>query len=155
VVSRPVHAAEPEVEAPRAPGGAAFWVGLVVGVGVMAYGVAGLLDNIEGELVSWLVIFVGADLLHDAVLAPVACAMAFGVARLVRSRWRAPLQAGLFASAVVLALSWIPLRGYGGDPDNPTVRPLDYATATVTALVLVWAAVAAVAAIAWWRASQR
>lgn len=138
-----------EDPAGRAPGGAAFWAGLVVGLAVLGYGVAGLLDHVTGDaLVSWLTIFVGADIVHDLVVAPVACGVGLVVARLGLGRWRAPVQAGLFASAVVLAVAWIPLRGLGGNPGNPTIRPLDYLTATLTVLAAVWITVAAVGLLA-------
>jgi hypothetical protein len=55
-------------------------------------------------------------------------------------RDRRPVRAGLFATFVVVLVGWAPLRGYGRDrvPDNPTVDPLDYATAIPTVLTVVW-----------------
>ena len=63
------------------------------------------------------------------------------------------MRAGLFASFVVVLVGWAPLRGYGRDqvPDNPTVGPLDYASAIATVLVVVWLLVAAWIAASWLR----
>lgn len=58
--------------------------------------------------------------------------------------WRAPIQAGLVATGVTLAIAWPGLRGYGRHivPDNPSVQPLNYATATLTVLGVIWGVVA-------------
>ena len=70
---------------------------------------------------------------------------------------RAPVRAGLFASAVVILVGWAALRGYGRDhvPDNPTVDPLDYGSAVLTVLAVIWGAVAVWAAMAWFRSRAR
>ncbi len=126
----------------RGPG---FWVGFAIGSAVMAFGLAGLLDNADAvhpaEFAKW---FVGADLVHDFVVAPVVLVVGAVLVRAVRMPWRVPLQAGFVASAIVLAVAWAPLRGYGRAvvPDNATVQPLDYSTALLTVLAVVWAAVA-------------
>jgi hypothetical protein len=126
------------------PGGAGFWVGAAVGLAVMAFGVRGILTHARGtEPPAFAVWFVGADLLHDLVLAPLVCLAAAGVARLLPARVRAPVGSGLIASAFVVAVGWPSLRGYGRAtvPDNPTVQPLNYATAIATVLAVVWAIV--------------
>jgi hypothetical protein len=125
--------------------GVAFWVGLVVGGAVMAVGVRGVLDHAAGTdpglLAAWVV---GADLVHDLVLAPVAIGVGWLVGRRVRGTWRAPVQGALVATGVVLLVAWAPWRGYGRDtrPDNPTVAPLDYTTAALTVLAIIWCAAA-------------
>jgi hypothetical protein len=135
--------AEPQPAAP--PGGPGFWVAAGVGVAIMAFGVRGVLVHAGGTeppaFAAWLV---GADLLHDFVLAPLVCLLAVGVARAMPARVRAPIGSGLIVTAFVLAVGWAPLRGYGRAtvPDNPTVQPLNYATGIATVLVVVWCAVA-------------
>jgi hypothetical protein len=124
--------------------GPAFWIGLAVGAAVIAYGVRGVLADADAtrplSFATWLV---GADVVHDALVAPLVALVAWPVVRLGPVRWRAPLLAGLFGSAVVLAIAWAPLRGYGRAtvPDNGSVQPLDYTTATATVLAVVWLAV--------------
>jgi hypothetical protein len=123
--------------------GRAFWIALPVGAAVMTFGAIGLVadSGISGgvDVAQWLV---GADLAHDFVLAPLACLVGAAVARVLPRRWRAPVQAALLATGVLLIVAFPALRGYGRDqvPDNPTVQPIDYTTATLTALTIVWAA---------------
>ena len=59
-------------------------------------------------------------------------------------KWRAPIQAGLMATAITVAIGWPGLRGYGRHlvPDNPSVQPLNYATAVGTVIGIIWAVVA-------------
>jgi hypothetical protein len=123
-----------------------YWVALVIGAAVMAYGAAGLLgDTGLGASVDVGVWLVGADVAHDFVLAPLACLIGAAAARLLPRWCRAPMQAALLTSGVLLIVVFPALRGYGRDqvPDNPSVQPLDYTTATLTALAVVWAAAAA------------
>ncbi len=125
----------------EAPSGAVFWIAATIGIGIMAFGLRGLFDNSKAtqplEFAKW---FIGADLLHDLVIAPVALLVGVVVARIIPRPWRLPVQAGLFATAIVLAVGWAPLRGYGRDVaiGNTTVLPLDYSTAVATVVGVVW-----------------
>lgn len=121
--------------------GPSFWIATVVGGAIMVYGVHGLVAQAGTDSASavgrWIV---GADVLHDALLAPVAIAIGWLAGRLVPGPARVPLQAALLATGVVLLVAWAPLRGYGRAvvPDNPSVQPLDYTSAVATVLALVW-----------------
>jgi hypothetical protein len=123
--------------------GRAFWIALPIGAALMAFGAVGLVgDTGVGagvEVGGWLV---GADVAHDFVLAPFACLVGVAVARALPRWCRAPTQAALLTSGVLLIVVFPALRGFGRDqvPDNPSVQPLDYTTATLTALAVVWAA---------------
>jgi hypothetical protein len=125
--------------------GIAFWIGLVVGGAVMAFGTRGVLMNSRATdpavLVQWVV---GADIVHDVLVAPVAIAVGWVVTRIAPPVAKVPVQLGLVATGVVLIVGWASLRGYGraGVPDNPSVQPLDYSTAILTVLGVVWFAVA-------------
>ncbi|CAN5860987.1 hypothetical protein BH24ACT3_BH24ACT3_18510 [soil metagenome] len=133
------------------PDGLWFRVGLAVGLPVMGFGVAGVLRDLPGEAGrNWVTFLVGADLFHDALIVPVVAVVGLAVAR-IGGLGRAALQAGLIGTAAVLAVGAIPLLGLGGAPDNPTIRPLDYATSTATAVALVWGAVAVVGGTSWLR----
>jgi len=123
--------------------GRTFWVAVAIGAAVMVYGALGLVSDAgfgaSTKVAAWLV---GADVANDFVLAPLACLVGVAVAR-VLPRWcRAPVQAALLTTGVLLVVVFPALRGYGRDtvPDNPSVQPLDYTTATLTALAVVWAA---------------
>ena len=123
--------------------GRAFWIALPIGAGLMVFGAVGLLGDLgvgAGVKVgAWLV---GADVAHDFVLAPLACLVGAAVARALPRWCRAPVQAALLTSAVLLIVVFPALRGFGRDqvPDNPSVQPLDYTTATLTALAVVGSA---------------
>jgi hypothetical protein len=125
--------------------GRAFWIAMPIGAALMAFGAVGLIGDMgvgAGVKVGgWLV---GADVAHDFVLAPLACLVGAAVARALPRWCRAPVQAALLTSGVLLIVVFPALRGFGRDqvPDNPSVQPLDYTTGTLTALAVVWSAAA-------------
>ncbi|MEO6467779.1 MAG: hypothetical protein ABIP21_01670 [Acidimicrobiia bacterium] len=130
-------------DTPTERAGAAFWIALVVGGGIMAFGIRGALDDLRSfsDVATWVI---GADLIHDFVVAPIAVGIGWAVGRVVPMRWRAPIQAGLMATAITVAIGWPGLRGYGRHlvPDNPSVQPLNSATAVGTVIGFIWAVVA-------------
>ena len=123
--------------------GSSFWIALPIGAAVMVFGAIGLIGDLGVgggvEVGGWLV---GADVAHDFVLAPLACLVGAAVARALPRWCRAPTQAALVTSGVLLIVVFPALRGYGRAtvPDNPSIQPLDYTTSTLTALAVVWAA---------------
>jgi hypothetical protein len=114
---------------------------LVVGYAVIAFGAMGLLRAVPaataGVVAAWVL---GADLLHDLVVAPLVCVTGFAFARLVPRPWSAPVRIGSIATAVVLVVAYPVLRGFGRHtaPGNGSVLPLDYTTAVLTVLGVVW-----------------
>ena len=144
--------------APEPRRGPAFWVAFAIGWCVIAFGAVGLVGAKGGwrgaaEVGAWVA---AGHLLHDVVVLPVACLVGFGVARVVGPVWRVPVQAGLVASAVVLAVAYPALRGFGRKRSNPSLLPLDYTTATATVIAVAWALVGLwCAALAWRRRSTR
>jgi hypothetical protein len=135
----------------RAP----FWIGMLVGAAVIGYGLAGILRNSDSTLPprlgGWVV---GGALLHDLVLAPVVLATGWLVVRLVPATTRRAVIVGLVLSGMVLLVAWIPLRGYGDRPENPTLHPIDYGTSVLTALAIVWGVAVGVAVFDWRRQSR-
>jgi hypothetical protein len=125
--------------------GRPFWIALPVGAAVMAFGAIGLVTDLglsgSADVARWLV---GADLANDLVLAPLACLIGAAVAHLLPRWCRAPVQAALLTTGVLLIVAFPAVRGFGRDevPDNETVQPLDYTTATLTVLAVVWAVAA-------------
>jgi len=126
---------------PSSEHGVRFWVALAAGGALMAWGVALFLDATPdtGRRLNFTAWLVGLDLVHDAVVAPVAVLAGAALTRLVHGAWRAPLQAALFAGAVVLIVAGPPLARTADVARNPTIQPLDYTTATLTVLAVVWA----------------
>ena len=129
------------------------WICLVVGAGIMVYGVIGLLGSTSwsaaGSVALWVV---GADLLHDLLIAPMVCLLGFVIARRTPTAWRWPVRAATLTTAVVLVVAYPVLGGFGRDrvPDNRSVLPLDYPTAVATVLAVVWM-IALIWGVATWR----
>ena len=116
-------------------------IAFAAGYGIMILGALGLLRDVSlrraGQIAAWVV---AADVLHDFVLAPLVCVLGLVIARRVAPTWRWPVRAGAIGTALVLALAYPALRGFGREtaPGNPSVLPLDYPTAALTALGIVW-----------------
>jgi hypothetical protein len=87
----------------------------------------------------WVRWWVTAAVLHDVVVAPLAIATGWLVVRFAPRAVKAPLQAGLIVTAVVVAVSWPALRGYGRIASNPTYLPRSYGTGLGLTLLVVWA----------------
>lgn len=120
--------------------GRRFWIAVVIGGAVMAFGIRGVLGESSVSPVTLFSWIVGADLAHDLLVAPLAGACGVLVHRYVREPVRTPVRAGLFVSAVVLVVAWPAWRGYGRDAvrDNLSVQPLEYTTSIATVLGVVW-----------------
>ena len=60
----------------------ASWIGFVVGIPIMLFGIGGALVQSGAthpvQFATWLV---GADLLHDVLVAPAVCLIGFGLSR--------------------------------------------------------------------------
>ena len=121
--------------------GKGLWVGLTLGLPAVAYGIRGFLSTYPDlqrrlALAKWIV---GVDLVHDFLVAPLAIVVGLALRCLVPARVRAPAQFGAFASAIVLALAWRPLTHSAAYKHNATAQPLDYVSATLIVLGVVWA----------------
>jgi uncharacterized membrane protein len=126
----------------RGPSGAGFWIACMIGWCVIAFGIAGLYERLgTSGTVNVGLWVVGGNVVHDVVLAPLVLAVGAGLACVVRRPWRAPLAAGLVASAAVVGIAYPALRGFGRKPRNRTVLPLQYGTAVLTVLAVIWALV--------------
>lgn len=115
------------------------WIGLALGVPIIAWGIRGILlesaRTHPGELARWIV---GSALVHDAVLLPVVVTVAVVGRRLVPvGAWPA-VRWALATTAVVALVSWPFVRGYGRRPSNPSLLPRDYGAGVTVAIVMVW-----------------
>lgn len=117
-----------------------FYLGLVLGVPVMAYGALGILRNsgltAPVNFVFW---FVGGNLVHDFALAPFVFVVGFLLRRKVPARWLAPVQWAMVLSGIVVLFSLIPLAGLGRSRLEPTVQPLNYGLGLVIVVAAIWA----------------
>lgn len=125
------------------PRSAGFWLGLVIGSAVIAYGVADLLHQSRttnpAGLATW---FGGAGVAHDAIIAPIAVGVGWATRRLSVAA-RVPVRLGLAASALLTLLVWPLVQGWGRSNALPSALPLAYGHNLVGALLAIWIAVAA------------
>lgn len=122
-----------------APGGRLFWASNALGMGLLAFGVWGLLDH-EAKTVplNFLKFFVGSVLLHDAIWAPVVGLASVLVVRGVPRRVRPALQGTLLVSVAVILVVTPAWTGRGRNPNNPSILPGDYGPDLLKVLAVVW-----------------
>jgi hypothetical protein len=132
--------------------GPGFWIGLALGAPVMAYGAMELLHETGSSRAFAVGRWLGAGLLlHDLVLVPVVLALVWVIGRVASPRLALPLRAGILGSALIVAVAWPALRGYGRRAGNPSVHPLDYGTSVLTALAIMWTVLALWTIVTWRR----
>jgi hypothetical protein len=114
-------------------------VGLVLGTPIIAYGVGGALVDADrtrpAELARWVV---GAAVVNDLVLIPVALVVGWGARRLIPASVWPIVRAGLLTTGVLVLVAWPFVRGYGVDPANPSLFPRDYGAGLLRAVAVVW-----------------
>lgn len=122
----------------------------------MGVGIRGMLLNRGATRPFFLIrLLVGLDLVHDLVLAPVVLVMGWTLSRVVPARLRAPLQGGLFCTAVVVAIAYPFVRGFGRIATNPSALSRNYAHGLLVTLAVVWAVTAAAMVRSWRRGAGR
>lgn len=125
-----------------------FWPLAVVGFGIMGFGVLGLFhDSARTHPDEWIRWFLGSVIVHDLVLAPVVFIVGRAIRRTVPTTLRSAVTGALVASAISLLILYPLLRGYGRDPNNPSVLPLHYARNLLIVLGTIWSIAALVVAI--------
>jgi len=128
-----------------------FWVSAAVGVSVMAFGVLGLFhDAARTNPDQWVRWFVGAALVHDFVVAPLVFAVAITTRKLLPPPLVGIVNGALITTAVLAAVTYPFLRGYGENPLNPSILPNNYAINLLWLTGLVWL-VAGVTLLRRWR----
>jgi hypothetical protein len=134
---------------PAARTGVAFWLCAACGLAIVGFGFAGLLTQLEGPaLASWLKVFGGGLLVHDAIFAPLVVLGSVGLVRIVPVSVRAPVQGALIVSCALVAIAIPVVGGYGRLANNPSLLPSDrYGTRLVAALAIVWLVAAVVAVV--------
>lgn len=137
------HAGQAE---PRA--GVAFWVTAAAGWALILVGVRGVfahrIDTRPAQLARFVV---GGALIHDLLVAPVVIVLGVVLARVVRGRARAVVQAALVVTAALALFSYPLVRAYGKAARNPTSLPHNYTANLAIVLGVVWAVAAIVAVV--------
>jgi hypothetical protein len=119
-----------------------FWIGLALGTPVMVYGAYELIRQTGWPRALNVAAWIGGGLLlHDLLLVPIVLTLVWMIGRVAPAIARTPLRVGVLGTALIVAVAWPALRGYGDRHDNATVHPLDYGSAVLTALALLWGAV--------------
>jgi hypothetical protein len=114
-----------------------------LGVGLGGYGAFRLIELGWDNLVATLLWLAGGVLLHDAILAPLAVAVAALATTLLPRTVRGPAAAGFVVLGSV-TLTAVPVLGrFGARADNPTLLDRDYTTGWLLLAAAVLLAVAA------------
>jgi len=125
--------------------GPVFWLSAAAGWAVIAYGLRGLYHHrIDTRPGNYARFAIGGALVHDLVLAPIVLLIGVGVSRSVRGRARAPVQAGLIVSGIVLLFAYPLVRGFGHATRNPSSEPHNYTANVIVVVGAVWVLAAAV-----------
>ena len=133
---------------PDEPLGRWFWVGLVIGGAIIAYGIRGAYSEPSVLAPPLLLNYVIRSLLaHDVVVAPVVTIGGLVLARFLPSWLRGPVRGGIAISAIVVLFSYPLLKGFGRRPGNSSTLPLDYGRNVVIVLAIIWVSAAVMAAV--------
>lgn len=120
-----------------------FWPAVLAGWAVMIWALLGLLHQRRDTNPAALGrLFLGLDLLHDLLLAPIVVGVGLIMRRLVPRRARAAVQAALLCSGVLVLVSAPSVRGYGRRRANPSILPNNYGHGLLVVLAGVWAVAA-------------
>ena len=108
-------------------GGPRFWICAVLGLGIVAFGVGGLLTaDFLGSAGSWAVFFFGGLVVHDVVFAPFVAGASGALLFVTGRRVRPVVQATAFVIGVVALVAIPVVLGKGRIASNPSVLPHDY-----------------------------
>ncbi len=125
--------------------GLVFWMSAAAGWLVIGFGLRGILQHSLDTRPANLARFVvGGALLHDLVVAPLVIVVGVLVARAVRGRARAVVQAALAISGILALFSYPLVRAYGRAINNPTSLPHNYTANLLVVLGVVWAVAAVI-----------
>jgi len=145
----PPPAGEPPVAERR---GFFFWVGLVVGWGLIVFALHGLLTEHGTNPPALFRLLIGLNVVNDALVVPLLVVLALVVRRVVPRFAIVAVDVGLIASAVVLLYAY-PLLGdwtrttRAGD----SRLPWDYAHNVAVVLAAIWFVCALLALLSWRR----
>ncbi len=83
--------------------------------------------------------FIGGNLVHDALLAPVVAVVSLALRLVVSPKHLGRVQWGLALTGIVGLFALIPLLGLGRSHLEPTVQPLNYGLGFAVVVAAIWA----------------
>ena len=129
-------------------GARGLWIGLAIGGPVIAFGIAGAINDSSrthpAELARWIV---GGAIVHDLAFAPLVLGGSSILARVSRRRPWSSIRWALATTVVLVVFAWPLLSGYGRNPTVPSLLPRNYASGLVAYLLAVWLAAVAIALV--------
>ncbi|MET7767633.1 hypothetical protein [Nocardia sp. NPDC005366] len=111
---------------------------ILAGLWLGWHGIGLLFDLGRRDLVSVILWFAGAILLHDAVFAPLCAATGLTARRYLPHAWWGPVACGAVCTVALLLITAPVLRRGGAIVDNPTVLDRDYPLGLAIAITLIW-----------------
>ena len=130
---------KPRAAARDAPAGRLFWISNAIGMGILVFGVLGLLRHQDATVPANLLKFLAGSLIaHDALFAPLVGLGSLALVRLIPRHVRPTVQGTLIISAAVVLISIPVLTGRGRNPNNPSILPGDYGPSLLKVLAVIW-----------------
>ena len=121
--------------------GVLFWAFTALGWAVIAYGIRGVfIHSVETHPLNMGIWMLGSAFGNDMILAPGALIVGRVLARLIKGRLRAVVQATLVVAGLLTVASIPVLIAGGRDPDNNSILPFNYVTSLEIVLGVVVAA---------------
>ncbi len=115
-----------------------FWVALVPGAALIAFGVRGLLDVTDATALwsagRW---FVGGAVAHDLLVSPTVSLVGLLATRWLPNRIRGPIQGALVTCGVLGVAAYPLVRGFGVTPGEPSFLDRNY----LQSLLILWGCV--------------
>lgn len=120
-----------------------FWPAAVAGWFLIVIGLVGLIgDRAATQPTSFAKWFIGIDVVHDVVFAPLVLFASWAAGRALPHRVVLPVRIGLATTALLMLYTWPLVRGYGRRASNPSALPLSYGRNLLVSVIAVWVAVA-------------
>jgi len=135
-VNEPERPNAPSLGPEPVPGGRLFWTCAVVGLGVVAFGLTGLLDHLP-DATNWALWFFGGLLIHDGLIVPTVAVVSVVLGWILPTRVLPVVQGTLVVAGVMVLVSVPVVGGWGRLANNPSLDPLDYRRNLAIVLAIV------------------
>jgi hypothetical protein len=117
------------------------------GLLMMGYAVLGAVTDHQVAIGGWLLYLGAVVAINDGILVPGAIVAGYLLTRRLPGVIRAPAQAALVATTMVVLVGLPLVLGYGRPADNPSALPRNYGAGLAVVVATVWLAAAVTAAL--------